>query len=111
MIVWSKYYRFPAEEVSCVEATSNNGETKFPYKLTVYLKSGTSFAVSYADEKSRSKDMDSIVRQVDIARRNDYEKLYNQIYLLRDTISRIDKRQLRIWRQLRDLLGVKPMEE
>lgn len=111
MIVLSKYYRFPGEEVSCVEASSNDNNTKFPYRLTVHLKSGKSYSVSYTDENSRDKEMDSIVRQVEIARRRDYEQLYYQVYLLRDTLSRVDKRQLKIWRQLRDLLGVKPMEE
>lgn len=111
MIAWSKYYRFPAEEVSCVEASPDSNQAQYPYKLTVHLKGGKSYSVSYADEKSRNKDMDNISRQVAAARRSDYELLYNQVYLLRDALSRVDKRQLRIWRQLRDLLGVKPMEE
>ena len=50
-------------------------------------------------------------RQIDSEKRRDAEKIYNALYILRDTVNRIDKRQLRIWRQLRDLLGLNVEEE
>lgn len=111
MISLGNYYHLSAEEISCVEASSNSSNEQFPYKLVVHLKDGKSFGVNYTDKKTRDKEGDNIVRQINYARRNDYEKLYNQVYLLRDALSRMDKRQLKIWRQLRDLLGVKPVEE
>lgn len=77
MIAWSKYFHFNAEDVEYIEAIdSTSGE--YPYRLTVHLKSGNAPSVSYQDSKSR-----------DTARNE-----------------RIERRQLRIWRQLKALLGI-----
>lgn len=82
-----------------------------PYTLTVYLKSGKSFSVSYMDKQSRRAAMLDLSRQIDSEKRRDAERIHNALYILRDSVNRIDKRQLRIWRQLRDLLGLNMEEE
>lgn len=109
MIVWSEFYRFSAEEVEALGTTDNTGGSH-PYTLVVYLKSGNKFSVSYMDKKSQKAAMDDLCRQIDCEKKRDVEKIHNALFLLRDSVSRIDKRQLRIWRQLRDLLGLQ-MEE
>lgn len=106
MVAWSEYYRFPAESVEAI-GTSDGTSGTHPYMLTIYLNSGKTLSVSYTDKQSRKAAMLDLSRQIDREKRQDMEKIHNALYLLRDSVNRIDKRQLRIWRQLRDLLGVK----
>lgn len=110
MVVWSDYYRFSAEEVEALGVDDKTSGTH-PYTLTVYLKSGRSFSVSYTDKQSRRAAMLDLSRQIDGEKRWDAEKIHNKLFLLQDSVSRIDKRQLRIWRQLRDLLGLQTEED
>ena len=48
--------------------------------------------------------------QIDREKRQDIDKIHTALYLLQDSINRIDKRQLRIWKQLKELLGVRVEE-
>ena len=105
MVVWSEYYRFSAEEVESIE-TSEGNIGSHPFKLTVNFKSGRSLSINYADMASRKSALVDISRQIDSEKRRDYEKIHNALYILKDAVNRIDRRQLRIWRQLKDLLGV-----
>lgn len=109
MIAFSTYYHFSAEDVESIEETSGEHED-YPYKLTVYLRSGKLYSVSYKYCESRDKARDEIVRQVECQKRADSEKILNSLYLIRSELSRIDRRELRIWRQLRDLLEVRVEE-
>lgn len=109
MIVWSDYYRFAAQEVEAIGTNENTGRSH-PYVLTVYLKSGNQFSVSYANEASRRAAMGELVRQIDREKNQIENEIRNKLYLVLDSVNRIDKRQLRIWRQLRDLLGLKVEE-
>lgn len=109
MVVWSSYYCFPADSVEAI-GTSNGTTATHPHMLTVYLKSGKALSVSYADERSRKEAMADLSRQIDIENRRDAERIHNSLYILRDSVNRIDNRQLRIWRQLKALLGVKVEE-
>lgn len=106
MVAWSDYYRLSAEEVEAIRIEDSASNTH-PYKLTVYLKSGNILSVNYADKQSRKVAMIDLSRQIDSEKRRDTEKIHNSLYILRDSVNRIDKRQLRIWRQLKALLGVK----
>ena len=107
MIVWNEHYRLSADDVAAI-GTVDSAVGTHPYMLTVYLNSGRTLSVSYTDKQSRKAAMLDLSRQIDREKRQDMEKIHNALYLLRDSVNRIDKRQLRIWRQLRDLLGVKP---
>lgn len=109
MISFSKYYHFTAEDVEFIEAVDNTvGD--YPYKLIVHFKSGKSCSVNYNDSKSRDTVRNNMVRQIECEKRTDTEKTLNMLALLNYAVERIDKRQLRIWRQLKALLGV-PVEE
>lgn len=110
MVVWSDYYRLSAEDVEALETTDNSSGTH-PYVLTVYTKGGNKFSVRYANQQSRRAAMLDISRQIDSEKRRDIEKIHNALFIAQDSINRIDKRQIRIWRQLRDLLGAKIDEE
>lgn len=109
MIVWSEYYRFSAEEVEAI-GTSDSGIGSHPYMMTVYFKSGNKLSINYADMNSRKEAMIKLVSQIDREKRQDTEKIHHALYLLQDATNRIDKRQLRIWQQLKKLLGVKVEE-
>lgn len=110
MVVWSEHYRFPAESVEAI-GTSDGTSSTHPFMLTVYLKSGKTLSVSYTDKQSRKAAMLDLSRQIDSEKRRDTEKIHNSLYILKDSVNRIDKRQLRIWRQLKSLLGVKVEDE
>lgn len=109
MISLGTYYHFAASEIEFVEVSTVNA--KYPYTLTVHLKSGASRSVSYKNEKNRNSARDDLIRQIEHERRNDYESLYNAVSILSYNVKTINSRQLRIWRQLRDLLGLKTEEE
>lgn len=110
MIIWSDYYRLSAEEVEAI-GTSESADRTHPYILTVYLKSGNKFSVSYIDKKSRQAAMTDLSRQIDSEKRRDAERIQNALFLLQDCANRIDKRQLRIWRQLHNLMGLQTEED
>ena len=104
MIVWSEYYRFSAEEVEAI-GTSDSGIGTHPFVLTVYFKSGRKMSVSYVDMKHVKAAMLDLTRQIDREKSQDAEKIRTALYLLQDVTNRMDKRQLRIWKQLKTLLG------
>ena len=106
MIAFSKYYYFSSEDVEYIEC-ANNSAGDYPYRLTIHFKSGTSCSVNYADPKSRETARNNMVREIEYERRADVEKTHNMLTILKNTVERIDRRQLRIWKQLRDLLGLK----
>lgn len=110
MIAFSQYYNFSAEDVECIEVTTVES-ADFPYRLVVHLKSGKQLSVSYKDSKSRDNAKLEMVRQVERQRRSDLEQIFSLFHSLRYTVERIDKRELRIWRQLRDLLGIRVEED
>ena len=110
MVVWSDYYRFSAEDVEALAVTDNTSGTH-PYVLTVHFKSGNRLAVNYANKGSRRAEMLDLSRQIDSEKRRDAEKIQNALFLLQGSANRIEKRQLRIWKQLKALLGVQPEEE
>ena len=105
MVAWSDYYRFSAEEVEAI-GTSDSGCGSHPYMMTVYFKSGNKLSISYGDMKSRKAAMIDLSRQIDREKIEGIEKIHHKLYLLEDATNRIDKRQLRIWKQLKALLGV-----
>jgi hypothetical protein len=109
MISLGNYYHFAASEIECVEVSTVKAE--YPYRITVYLKSGASRSVNYKNEQNRNSARDNLIRQIEHERKADYERLYNAVSLLSYNVKTINGRQLRIWRQLRDLLGVKITEE
>ena len=109
MITWSKYCHFSAESVEYI-MTSDNGVVNYPYQLIVHFKSSKSYTISYATADARDSAIKDLVRQIERERNADIEKIISLLYQLRSNTERLDKRQLRIWRQLRDLLNGKTEE-
>lgn len=111
MIAFSRYYNFSAEDVEYIEATDGDINKDYPYRLTVHTKSGQAFSVNYKDSNSRDTDKIEMVRQVERQKRQESEQLLSMLYTIKYAVERIDKRELRIWRQLRDLLGIRVEED
>ena len=106
MVTWSEYYRFSAEEVEAI-GTTDIGSGTHPFMLTVYFKSGNKLSISYENEKHRKAALIDLARQVDAEKRRDAEKIHIALSILQGGVNRMEKRQLRIWRQLKELLGLK----
>lgn len=94
-----------ASDISYVTVSTSGMD--YPYNLTVHLKSGNKIGVNYRHEADRNRDRGKLVNQIDSDLRRDSEQIQYQLYLIRDTARRIDKRQLRIWQQLKALLNLK----
>ena len=105
MICFGSYYHFSGEDVEYISLTNVGGE--YPYKLMVFLRSGRCFSVSYKIQKDAEKERDRLVHSVDTARNAQSQRVFIKLQLLDYSIRTIDRRQLRIWRQLRDLLNLK----
>lgn len=101
MVEIGKLYCFSAREIECIEASNVTGR----FRLTVHMKSGKSYSVDYANESARDIAQAGIIRQFDRDISELDQKILNQLYLIQGTVERTDKRQLRIWRQLKALLG------
>lgn len=109
MVSLGTYYHFTVSEIEYVDVSTVDG--KYPYRLTVHLKSGASPSISYNDENDRNSARNNLIRQIERERRADYETLYNAVHLIHYDVKTLNGRQLRIWRQLRDLLGLKVEED
>lgn len=85
-----------------------------PYRLTIRCKSGREYSVNYADETSRDRIAKQFAQQVERSVRDrdrTMEAIFNRLYLMDDRLRRVDKRGLRIWQQLKALLGVEVEEK
>lgn len=109
MVEFDSYYFFAADQVECI--SSEKGGDTHPYTLAVYLKSGRRLAVNYATQKDRDNAKRIMVNRVESELRRDSEKIINRLYLIDDAVKRVDKRQLRIWRQLKALLPIPAEKE
>lgn len=105
MVVFSSYYIFSAEEVECI-MLSDSGIGSHPFRLTVRFKSGKDISVNYGSFSERKEAMNDLARKIEREKRFEAEQTSIALNIIKDSINRIDKRQLRIWQQLKALLGV-----
>ena len=102
MVQFDAFYFFAADQVECISAES--GSESHPFALVIFLKSGKRLAVNYKTQKERDSAKQIMVNRIESDLRRDREQISNRLYLIDDAVKRIDKRQLRIWRQLKALL-------
>lgn len=113
MIEFSSYYFIQEEDVEAIHKTEIPGK-EYPFMLTVRVRSGREYSVSYQDSRSRDSVAKQIAQQVERNVRNrdrTIEEIFNRLYLMDDRLRRVDKRGLRIWQQLKTLLGVEVEEK
>lgn len=107
MVELGRIYSLSAREIECIEALNTNGR----FRLTVHTKSGKSYSVDYSTEAARNSAHAGAVRQFERDTSELEQKILNRLYLIQHCTERMDKRQLRIWRQLKALLGIEVEEE
>lgn len=96
-----------AEKVDYVAI--KNGGSNASYGLFLVLSSGREIGVWYQTEDARQRARETLVRQLEIEKGRKAQ-LENRLILIWNGIDRLEKRQLRIYRQLRKLLGVEVPE-
>lgn len=103
MIQFNGFY-FQASEVESVEARPCSTGDGYKAQLTVNMKSGKSYGLRYKDEAERNRVQKWLVADIDRELGKERERTDWYLGQLWDNVRRMDKRQLKIWRQLRDLL-------
>ena len=113
MIEISAFYFIQEEDVEAIIKKENLSQ-EFPFSLTIQLRSGREYSVSYQSKTSRDSSARQYAQQVERNVRNrdrTIEEIFNRLYLMDDRLRRVDKRGLRIWQQLKTLLGVEVEEK
>lgn len=106
MISWDNYYKFAAKEVEVIGISDNTSGTH-PYVMTVYLKSGNKISISYQNPQKRKTEMLNLSRQIEMECNREGADLRAELFTIKGTVNRMDKRQIRVWKLLKDLLKVK----
>ena len=74
------------------------------YNLNVHLLGGRVLTVRYRTKMARDEGRQKLCRQIESERRQDAENIQNRLYLIEQAVKGVDKRQYKIWRQLKILL-------
>lgn len=109
MIDFEGYYLVNAEQIEYISA-SDEGDTGW-YNLNVHLLAGRVLTVKYRTKMARDDGRQRLNRQIEAERRRDAENIQNRLYLIERAVKGVDKRQLKIWRQLKALLGIETDEK
>lgn len=108
MIEFDGYYFVAEEDIEAI-IKGSSGMKSHPYRLTIRCKSGREYVLNYAGEVERDRIAKEFAQQVERSVRDrdrTMEAIFNRLYLMDDRLRRVDNRGLRIWRQLKALLGV-----
>lgn len=108
MIDFEGYYLVNAEQIEYISA-SGEGDTGW-YNLNVHLLAGRVLTVKYRTKTARDDGRQRLNRQIE-AERRDAENIQNRLYLIEQAVKGVDKRQLKIWRQLKALLRIETDEK
>lgn len=107
LIPIGRYYYVIASEVVCIERESLPAQSDpYPYMLTVCLSNGKNLSIKYKIEKERDAEVEKIARLINFALNRNEEKILCEMVNLKGAIKTIDKRQLKIWSQLKRLLNI-----
>lgn len=113
MIEFSSYYFIQEEDVEAIIKTENPNQ-EYPFVLIIRVRSGRDYSVSYQSKEARDNSARQFARQVKVSVHDgdrNLEAIFNRLYLMDDRLRRVDKRGLRIWQQLKALLGVEVEEK
>ena len=108
MIDFEGIYSVDAERVEFISMRSGTGEA--PYGLFLTMRSGKELGLWYRTEFSRKQGKERIVREIECDRRREELDIQERLTEIMRVVERTEKRQLRIWRQLKELLSVDPVE-
>lgn len=102
MIDFEGYYLVPPDQVAYIETRRGGGDAQ--YGLFLGLSGGKELGVWYRTEDARKAAYTKLARQVEIGKRQD------SLRLIDACINKTDKRTLRIWKQLQQLLHLESEE-
>ena len=103
MIDFEGYYLVPPDQVAYIETRRGGGDAQ--YGLFLGLSGG-----GYRTEEARKAAYTKLARQVEIGKRQDREDILYRLRLIEACINKTDKRTLRIWKQLQQLLHLESEE-
>lgn len=109
MIDFEGYYTVAVEQIEYIDM-NEKGTGDCPYCLNIHLLSGRVLSVCYRTAMARTTARNKLCGQIETERRRDSETIINRLYLIKDALERVDKRQFRIWKQLKELLKLEPDE-
>ena len=109
MIDFEGYYLVPPDQVAYIETRRGGGDAQ--YGLFLGLSGGKELGVWYRTEEARKAAYTKLARQVEIGKRQDREDILYRLRLIEACINKTDKRTLRIWKQLQQLLHLETEQE
>ena len=109
MVRFDEDHYFDANEIAYVRKKNDLSE-KYLYQIFVGMKNGKEYGVSYLNEKDRDDEHCRLIYDIERERRQPTENLRWEIKAIKNALGTMDKRQKRIWRQLKDLLNLKEEE-
>ena len=109
MIDFEGYYLVPPDQVAYIETRRGGGDAQ--YGLFLGLSSGKELGVWYRTEEARKAAYTKLARQVEIGKRQDREDILYRLRVIEACINKTDKRTLRIWKQLQQLLHLETEQE
>ena len=109
MIDFEGYYLVPPDQVAYIETRRGGGDAQ--YGLFLGLTGGKELGVWYRTEEARKAAYTKLARQVEIGKRQDREDILYRLRLIEACINKTDKRTLRIWKQLQQLLHLETEQE
>lgn len=112
MIDFAQRYYIQESDIVAIERGYDPNRGAYPFTLSVHTRNGLNYDLGYKLQDARDKAAADMVRKVECATRDrDMEQIYNKLWLMQSDLSKLDKRQLKIWRQLKELLGLKDKED
>lgn len=96
-------------EIVCIRA-EQSGREDYPYRLVARIKNGQEYGVDYKEKKDRDTERRRVVAEIELKNRKSKEATEVKLLQPKNGIERLERRPKRIWRQLKDLLGVKVEE-
>lgn len=102
MIDFEGCYLISAGQIEYID-TYNEENTGW-YGLNVHLLGGRVLTVKYRTKMGRDDGRKRMYQKVEDERRRDAENIENRLYLIEQAIKGVDKRQYKIWKQLKSLL-------
>lgn len=112
MIKFGGYYYIQENDIVAIELGKNVDNRDYPFWLVVRTRNDHRYTLGYRTKDEAAHAAADLARQVECATRDrDMEHLFNKLWMMKSDLSKLDKRQLKIWRQLKELLGLKDKED
>lgn len=109
MIDFEGYYHVAAEQIEYIDMKTN-ANNNAPFGLFLHLTSGKELGVWYRTEALRKAGYAKLTRQIESEKRQNDNAVLGRLYQIEAIVNRVDKRTLRIWRQLKGLLHLEGEE-